>query len=109
VTGCRILSATTPGRRRSGGNVVAGAYPGVMTMTVHLHGELADALEAEAARRGQSPEQVAADLLAERLPHAGKRRRRKLAFAGIGESSAGRSAAEADEMLAEGFGRDQEC
>lgn len=76
-----------------------------MTMTVHLQGDLADALEAEAARRGQSPEQVAADLLAERLPHAGKRRRRKLAFAGIGESSTGRSAAEADEMLAEGFGR----
>ena len=75
-----------------------------MTMTVHLHGDLAAALEAEAARRGQSPERVAADLLAERLPHAGKRRR-KLAFAGIGESSSGRSAPEADEMLAEGFGR----
>jgi hypothetical protein len=46
------------------------------------------------------------DLLAERLPPGGKRRRRKLAFAGIGESSSGRSAAQADEMLAEGFGRD---
>ncbi len=80
-----------------------------MTMTVHLHGDVAAALEAEATRRGQSPEQVAADLLAERLPHAGKRRRRTLAFAGIGESSSGRSAAEADEMLAEGFGRGQEC
>ncbi len=77
-----------------------------MTTTVHLHGELAAALEAEAARRGQSPEQLAADLLAERLPPGGKPRRRKLAFAGIGESSSGRSAAEADEMLAEGFGRD---
>jgi hypothetical protein len=76
-----------------------------MTMTVHLHGDLAAALEAEAARRGQSPERVAADLLAERLEHGGKRRR-KLAFAGIGESSSGRSAAGADEMLAEGFGRD---
>ncbi len=55
-------------------------------------------------------ERVAADLLAERLPHAGKPRRRpKLAFAAIGESSSGRSAAEADEMLADGFGRDQEC
>jgi hypothetical protein len=76
-----------------------------MTMTVHLHGDLAAALEAEAARRGQSPERVAADLLAERLEHGGKPRR-KLAFAGIGESSSGRSAAGADEMLAEGFGRD---
>ncbi len=54
---------------------VAGrAYPGVMTLTVHLPGELAAALEAEAARRGQSTDQVAAD---------------------------------ADDMLAEGFGRDQ--
>ena len=76
-----------------------------MTMTVHLHGDLAAALEAEAARRGQSPDEVAADLLAERLPPSGKRRG-KLAFAGIGESSSGRSAAEADEMLDEGFGRD---
>ena len=86
--------------------VSAGAYSGVMTMTVHLHGQLAAALEAEAARRGQSTDQVAADLLAEQLPPSGKRRRRQLAFAGIGESSSGRPAAEADEMLAEGFGRD---
>jgi hypothetical protein len=76
-----------------------------MAMTVHLHGDLAAALDSEAARRGQSPDQVAADLLAERLPPDGKRRR-KLAFAGIGESSSGRSAAEADQMLDEGFGRD---
>ena len=76
-----------------------------MPMTVHLHGQLAAALEAEAARRGQSTDQVAADLLAEQLPPSGKRRR-QLAFAGIGDSSSGRSAAEADEMLAEGFGRD---
>ena len=39
-----------------------------MTLTVHLPGELAAALEAEAARRGQTPDRVAADLLAERLP-----------------------------------------
>lgn len=39
-----------------------------MTMTVHLNDDLAAVLEAEAARRGQSPERVAADLLAERLP-----------------------------------------
>jgi hypothetical protein len=76
-----------------------------MTMTLYLHGDLADALEAEAARRGQSPEQVAADLLAEQLPSGGKRRRRKLAFAAIDESSSGWSAADADQMLDEGFGR----
>jgi hypothetical protein len=75
-------------------------------MTVHSHGQLADALEAEAARRGQNPDQVAADLLAEQLPPSERRHRGRLAFAGIGESSSGRSAAEADEMLAEGFRRD---
>jgi plasmid stability protein len=79
-----------------------------MVMTVDLPDSLAAALEAEAARRGQSPEQVAADLLAERLPHVGLRRRH-LAFAGIGESTSGRSAADADQILAEGFGRDHEC
>jgi hypothetical protein len=76
-----------------------------MTLTVHLPGELAAALEAEAARRGQTPDQVAADLLAERLPPPGARRR--LAFAGVGSSASGRHAADADDMLAEGFGRDQ--
>jgi hypothetical protein len=83
----------------------ARAYSGVMTLTVHLSAELAAALEAEAARRGQSADQVAAELLAERLPQPGARRR--LAFAGIGSSTSGRSAADADDMLAEGFGRDQ--
>jgi hypothetical protein len=76
-----------------------------MTLTVHLPGELAAALEAEAARRGQTPDQVAADLLAEWPPPPGARRR--LAFAAVGSSSSGRSAADADDILAEGFGRDQ--
>jgi hypothetical protein len=44
------------------------------------------------------------DLLAERLPLPGARRR--LVFAGIGSSTSGRHAADADDMLAEGFGRD---
>ena len=79
-------------------------YSCVMTLTVHLPGEVAAALEAEAARRGQTPDQTAAALLAERLPPPGARRR--LAFAGIGSSSSGRKAADADAMLAEGFGRD---
>ena len=75
-----------------------------MTLTVHLPSELAAALEAEAARRGQTLDQTAADLLAERLPAPGALRR--LAFAGVGSSSSGRSAADADDMLAEGFGHD---
>jgi hypothetical protein len=81
------------------------AYPDVMTLTVDLTGEVAAALEAEAARRGMSPAQVAADLLAAQLPGHDLRRRR-LAFAGVGSSSSGRGAADADELLAEGFGRD---
>ena len=74
-----------------------------MSLTVHLPGDLAAALEAEAARRGQTPDQVAAELLAVQLPSRGHRR---LAFAGVGSSSSGQNAADADEMLAEGFGRD---
>lgn len=77
-----------------------------MSLTVHLPGELAAALEAEAARRGQTPDEVAADLLAAQLPPSGTRRR-KVAFAAVGSSTSGRNAADADDMLAEGFGRDQ--
>jgi hypothetical protein len=77
-----------------------------MSLTVHLPGELAAALEAEAARRGQTPDQVAADLLAAQLPHPRRPPRRTLTFAAVGSSSSGRSAADADELLAEGFGRD---
>lgn len=82
------------------------AYPSAMSMTVHLPGKVAAALEAEAARRGQSPDQVAAELLAAQLPRSGREPHRTLAFAGVGSSSSGRGAAEADELLAEGFGRD---
>ena len=75
-----------------------------MTVTLHLDGAVAEALAAEAARRGQTADELAADLLAAQLPKAVRRRR--LAFAAVGASTSGRSAAEADEMLAEGFGRD---
>jgi hypothetical protein len=80
-----------------------------MSLTVHLPGELAAALEAEAVRRGQTPDQVAADLLAAQLPHPGSPLRRTLAFAAVGSSSSGRNAVDADELLAEGFGRDQDA
>lgn len=78
-----------------------------MSLTVRLPGKLAAALEAEAARRGQTPDQVAADLLAAQLPSpSGSSPRRTLAFAAAGASSSGRGAADADELLAGGFGRD---
>lgn len=87
----------------------SGVYPAVVSLTVNLPGELGAALEAEAARLGQTPERVAADLLAAGLltprnPQAGVRR--VLAFAALGESTTGVSAADAEELLAEGFGRE---
>ncbi len=80
-----------------------GCYAEVMTVTLHLDGAVAEALAAEAARRGQTADELAAALLAAQLPRAPRRR---LAFAAVGASTSGRGAAEADEMLAEGFGRD---
>ena len=85
-----------------------GCYAGIMTVTLHLDGAVAEALAVEAlaveaARRGQTTDQLAADLLAAQLTRAPRRR---LAFAAVGASTSGRGAAEADEMLAEGFGRD---
>ena len=74
-----------------------------MTVTLHLDDAVAEALAAEAARRGQTADQLAAELLTAQLPGAPRRR---LAFAAVGASASGRGAAEADEMLAEGFGRD---
>jgi len=76
-----------------------------MTLTLHLDGAIAKALAAEAARRGQTADELAADLLAAQLPKAVTVRRR-LTFAAVGASTSGRGAAEADEMLAEEFGRD---
>jgi hypothetical protein len=80
-----------------------GCYAGIMTVTVHLDGAVAEALAAEAARRGQTTDQLAADLLAAQLPGVSRRR---LAFAAVGASASGRGAAEADEMLAQRFGHD---
>jgi hypothetical protein len=76
-----------------------------MAMTV---AELAERLNVEAARRGMTPAQLL-DELAARLPATtpapGASAKRHLAFAGIGASTSGRTAREADAMLAEGFGR----
>jgi hypothetical protein len=76
-----------------------------MTLTLHLDDAIAEALATEAARRGQTADELAADLLAAQLPKAGAVRRR-LTFAAVGASTSGRGAAQAEEMLAEGFGRD---
>jgi hypothetical protein len=79
-----------------------------MTVTVDLPPSTLRRLEAEAARRGVRIDIVIAEL-AEALPadHTTDEpfRRRKLAIAGIGASGGNRSARDADELLAEGFGR----
>jgi predicted transcriptional regulator len=79
-----------------------------MSMTVNLPDDVARRLAAEAERRGQDVDQVAAEVLAAGLPDDAPQRRpkRRLEFVAMGESTSGRTAAEADEMLAEGFGRD---
>ena len=78
-----------------------------MTVTIELPAEAQARLEAEAARRGITLDQLIAEL-ADNLPAstATDPPARKLAFVGIGSSTSGRAARDADEMLAEGFGRD---
>src|SRR5262249_52980360 len=81
----------------------------VVSMTVNLPDEVARRLAAEAARRGVSPEQVAVEAIDAQLPPEAPERspKRRLSFIGIGASKSGRRAADTDEMLAEGFGRDE--
>jgi hypothetical protein len=77
-------------------------YHGVMTLTVHLDEPVAAALSAEAARRGQCPDQVAADLLAERLSAAPGSPRR-LSFTAVLHSGEPDLAERAEQVLAERF------
>jgi plasmid stability protein len=79
-----------------------------MSLTVHLPDELADRLAAEAARRGAGVDETATDLLktALELTQSERAPRRRLAFAAFGASGQSRGGAEADDLLAEGFGRD---
>jgi hypothetical protein len=75
-----------------------------MAMTVSLPEPLAVALAAEAARRGQTPDEVAADLLAERLP-GGPGGPRRLSFTGVLHSGEPDLAEQAEQVLAERFRR----
>lgn len=81
-----------------------------MSITVDLPPAVLGRIEAEAARRGVGIEIVIAEL-AEALPAADTTveppaPRRRFALAGIGASGGDRFARDADELLAEGFGRD---
>lgn len=80
-----------------------------MSITVDLPPATLRRLEAEAARRGVGIDVVIAEL-AEALPAEepgeGPVRHRNLAIAGIGSSGGKRGrAADADDLLADGFGR----
>lgn len=79
-----------------------------MALTVSVPEKLAARVAAEASRRGVSVEEVVAQALATGLPGdlPPLEVPRRLAFIGIGSSTSGRGGASADEMLAEGFGRD---
>lgn len=74
-----------------------------MPVTLDLSENALTRLEAEAARRGVSIE-VIIDELASRLP-VDSRPNRTLGLIGLGSSTSGRTASEADKMLAEGFGQ----
>ncbi|MFZ1438229.1 MAG: hypothetical protein WAS75_03810, partial [Candidatus Microthrix subdominans] len=78
---------------------------GPITVTLDLPAEAQARLQAESNRRGITLAQLIAEIAAS-FPDGAAAPRRKLAFVGIGSSTSGRGARDADEMLAEGFGRD---
>jgi 16S rRNA C967 or C1407 C5-methylase (RsmB/RsmF family) len=79
-------------------------YTEAMTVTLELSEDALGRLRAEAERRGVSLN-VLINELASRLPtKTSSKRGHKLRIVGLGASTSGRTASEADEMLAEGFG-----
>jgi hypothetical protein len=72
--------------------------------TVVLPPHVAARFQAEAARRGVSVADLLA-ALAEDLPSANRATGARPGFVGLGASTSGRTAREADELLADGFGR----
>lgn len=76
-----------------------------VTVTLDLPAEAQARLQAEAARRGITLDQLVAEI-ANSFPAETTTPTRTRGFVGIGSSTSGRSARDADEMLAEGFGRD---
>ena len=73
-----------------------------MSITIE---ELATRLNAEAARRGITVDALIDELAGKVVDPEARPVKCRLAFVGIGASTSGRGAREADEMLAEGFGR----
>ena len=85
------------------------AYACRVPLTVHLPEDLARRVTEVAEARHVTPEQVAIETISSHLSAVTDEEpapRRHLAFAAIGASASPRGAAEADELLAEGFGHD---
>jgi len=76
-----------------------------MTVTIDLPEDALARLRAEATRRGVSIDLVIAELTTA-LPEDHVPVKRALSFIGLGSSGSGRSARDANELLADGFGRD---
>lgn len=76
-----------------------------MSVTLELPDGVVAHLRREADKRGISLGDLVAELAALIPPSPTPDRHRRLGFIGIGASKSGHSAADADEMLAEGFGR----
>lgn len=77
-----------------------------MPVTLDLSDEVLARLRREADRRGVSLDAVVAELASALPPEAEANHQRRLGFVALGTSADGRSAADADEILAEGFGQD---
>ena len=75
-----------------------------MSVTLELSPEGVARLRAEADRRHLSIEAVVEELAASLPAAVARSTRRRLSFVGLGSSTSGRTASEADELLADGFG-----
>ena len=77
-----------------------------MSVTVTLPDDLASRLAHEAERRSMTPDELAVTVLAEHIPdeRLPESHSALMRFLGMGASTDGRTAAEDEDMLAEGFG-----
>lgn len=90
----------------AGPGLQTGHYDEGMPVTLDLSDEVLARLQREADRRGVSLDAVVAELASALPPEAEANHQRRLGFVALGASADGRSAADADEILAEGFGQD---
>ena len=77
----------------------------LVTVTLDLSEEILARLQAEATRRSLSMDALVEELAASLPSDAHPPTRRRLSFVAMGSSTSGHRASQADEMLADGFGR----